>query len=153
LKNGEYTLFDVPGGAISTWASGINDRGDIIGYYNDASGNQHGFLLQGGIGGASQQLDYPYSALPHDLSTLTVLWTAATGLNDHGQIVGTYGTSDGNNHGFLLSKGVYTTYDFLDSQGNRTPGNEVSGINDNGEVSGVYNYGFNAYIGTPVHGH
>jgi uncharacterized membrane protein len=42
LDKGSYTIFDVPG---STWteAHRINDAGQIVGAYGDASGT-HGFL-------------------------------------------------------------------------------------------------------------
>jgi probable HAF family extracellular repeat protein len=38
-----YTTLDVPGSAL-TQANGINDAGQIVGYYEDASGREHGFL-------------------------------------------------------------------------------------------------------------
>jgi uncharacterized membrane protein len=44
LSNGEFTTIDFPGGH-ATAGFGINARGDIVGPYNDASGNGHGFLL------------------------------------------------------------------------------------------------------------
>ena len=36
------------GQGIGTVAQGINDRGQIVGYYYDSGGNQHGFLYNGG---------------------------------------------------------------------------------------------------------
>jgi probable HAF family extracellular repeat protein len=36
-------MLDVPG-SVQTDANGINDAGDIVGVYFDASGNEHGFL-------------------------------------------------------------------------------------------------------------
>ena len=105
-----------------------------VGDYFDASGNQHGYLLQGGI----------YTTLDNP----DAVWTFPFGINNRGQIVGTYGSADGDNHGFLLSVGVYTTYDFPG-----TSQNVLTGINNSGEVSGVYNWGLNAYFGVPVHGH
>jgi uncharacterized membrane protein len=44
LSNGEFTTIDFPSGH-ATAGFGINARGDIVGPYNDASGNGHGFLL------------------------------------------------------------------------------------------------------------
>ena len=38
FENGNYTLLDVPGGP-----TGINNEGQIVGSYTDASGT-HGFL-------------------------------------------------------------------------------------------------------------
>jgi hypothetical protein len=44
LSYGVYTTIDVPG-AVDTFAEGINNLGQIAGYYVDASGNDHGFPL------------------------------------------------------------------------------------------------------------
>jgi uncharacterized membrane protein len=44
LSDGEFTTIDFPGGHAAA-AFGINSRGDIVGPFNDASGNGHGFLL------------------------------------------------------------------------------------------------------------
>ena len=40
----KFTTIDAPG-ATSTFALGINPPGDIVGFYDDHSGNPHGFLL------------------------------------------------------------------------------------------------------------
>ena len=42
-SDGTYSTLDVPG-SIATEAIGINDLGQIVGYYTDAAGNEHGFL-------------------------------------------------------------------------------------------------------------
>ena len=41
--DGTYTTLDVPG-STDTFASGINDGGEIVGYYTDFLGMSHGFL-------------------------------------------------------------------------------------------------------------
>jgi len=43
LAGGTFTTIDVPG-AISTVASKINNKGQIVGYYQDSTGQFHGFL-------------------------------------------------------------------------------------------------------------
>jgi probable HAF family extracellular repeat protein len=43
LDDGMYTTLDVPG-STDTYVKGINNLGEIVGYYRDANGNQHGFL-------------------------------------------------------------------------------------------------------------
>ena len=58
--------------------------------------------------------------------------TRALGINDAGQIVGTY--TRGNSHGFLLSAGVFTTIDDPFADG----GTDVSGINASGQIVGTY---------------
>ena len=42
LRQGKYTAIDVPG-STSTAALGINDDGEIVGWYVDRKGNTHGF--------------------------------------------------------------------------------------------------------------
>ena len=59
----------------------INDLGQIVGYYDDASGH-HGFLYSGGI----------YTTIDDPLATGG---TVATSINDLGQIVGYYDDASG----------------------------------------------------------
>jgi len=146
LQAGQSTIFDVPSDlGFNTNPNGINDRGWIVGGYYDGD-QEHGFLRQGNT---YTTLDYPDCALPSGLvdAGVTVAGTYAMGINNLGQIVGYYSTSDDDLHGFLLSNGVFSTHDFPG-----TSANILTGINDRGEVSGVYNGGFNAYFGTPIHG-
>jgi probable HAF family extracellular repeat protein len=68
-----------PGGvALQTSPRGINARGDIVGFYVDASGKQHGFLLQDGT---FTTIDFPLAG---------VRATSANGINARGEIVGQY---------------------------------------------------------------
>ena len=62
-----------PPGSYTAWASGINESGQIVGYYDG-----HGFLLSGGT---YTRLDVPGS-YPDS--------TGASGINNAGQIVGSY---------------------------------------------------------------
>ena len=88
--------FSVPG-STSTTARGINNLGEIVGFY-DASGNTgcgfgvncaiHGFKL---INGKFTRVDIPGA-----------LQTEIYGVNDGGDLVGSYFTSDNTVHGFLL---------------------------------------------------
>ena len=60
--------------------------------------------------------------------------TIATGINNSGQIVGTYYDSSGTAHGFLYSGGIYTTIDGpLEVEGTI-----AYGINDAGQIVGSY---------------
>ena len=69
----------VPGGvARQTSARGINARGDIVGFYADSAGRQHGFLLQDGL----------YTTI--DVPLAGVRATIANGINAQGEIVGQY---------------------------------------------------------------
>ena len=51
----EFTSIDFPG-AVLTNAQGINPGGEIVGFYLDTAGKQHGFLLSGGN---FTSIDYP----------------------------------------------------------------------------------------------
>src|SRR5918997_11872 len=75
------TQIDVPG-EVDTVATGINDAGQIVGYFSFT----HGFL---DTGGNFTQIDVPGEAD-----------TVAFGINDAGQIVGSFLDSTGI-HGFL----------------------------------------------------
>jgi probable HAF family extracellular repeat protein len=80
-----FTTIDVPG-ATFTGASGINDHGQIVGFYDDVSGTEHGFLLDRGI---FTTIDVPGATSTH-----------ALGINAHAQIVGLFTDAGGTVHGF-----------------------------------------------------
>jgi probable HAF family extracellular repeat protein len=85
---------------LETFPFGINDVGEIVGFYQDASG-QHGFLYAAGV---FTSLDVPGAATGS---------TQAFGVNNRGQIVGIYrdqtpqsagGPRDrGSTHGFVAT--------------------------------------------------
>jgi len=58
--------------------------------------------------------------------------TFAFGINNNGQVVGTYNDASGS-HGFIYSDGTYTTLD--DPAGTDT---QALGINDLGEIVVIY---------------
>lgn len=70
---GTYTQIDYPG-ATQTRVLGINSAGEMVGFYVDSLGDDHGFLLSGG---EFTTIDVPGSNK-----------TDADGINDVGQIVG-----------------------------------------------------------------
>jgi probable HAF family extracellular repeat protein len=82
---------------------------------------------------------YTYTLLDDPLATPG--GTGATGINDSGQVVGTYTHLDTDRqHGFLYAGGTYTTLDY--------PGainTNAEGINASGQIVGNYNNG-------PFHG-
>jgi hypothetical protein len=84
-KSGKCIIFNYPN-ASSTFARGINNKTQITGLYNDATGT-HGFFESGGV---FQTLNYPSAT-----STL------AYHLNDKGQIPGYYSDTSGGIHGFV----------------------------------------------------
>jgi probable HAF family extracellular repeat protein len=78
---GVYTAIDVPG-AFDTFAQGINNDGDVVGYFDDSLGHRHGFIESGGV----------YTTF--DEPSANAGTTKAFGINDAGDIVGTYQVTD-----------------------------------------------------------
>lgn len=72
---GTITTID-PFGSTFTQALGVNDQGEIVGFYVDSNGVQHGYIDNGGV---FTSFDPPGSAS-----------TTINGLNDKGDIVGFY---------------------------------------------------------------
>jgi hypothetical protein len=87
LAQGTYTQFDYPG-ALTTAGLGIDTGGDIVGFYEDASGYAHGFLLKEN---SYTTLDYPGA-----------IYTYLFGINDPGQIVGNATLPPGHERRFRL---------------------------------------------------
>jgi hypothetical protein len=78
--------FDIPGATAGATVTGVNDRNQIVGKFNDgttptgAGANltpMHGFLLLRGVKGPFRQIDVP--GAPR---------TSAFGVNDRGAIAG-----------------------------------------------------------------
>jgi hypothetical protein len=95
-----FASINVPGG-FNTEARGINSSGEIAGFYQTnttctetvldirymSSCTKHGFTY---INGTYKTVDVPGA-----------ISTVVNGLNDYGDLVGTYTTNDGGIHGFL----------------------------------------------------
>ncbi|HWE93209.1 MAG TPA: hypothetical protein VG269_04480 [Tepidisphaeraceae bacterium] len=116
-----YTMTDL--GALMSvsysWATGINNSGQVVGYFG-VNGDNHAFLYSGGT---VQTLD----ALPGDNIN------GASRINSSGQVIGTSGVlGDPNvNHAFLYSAGQLQA---LGTLGGAT--SSASGINASGQVAG-----------------
>jgi hypothetical protein len=120
--------FDVPGKGISTTPFSINSRGDIAGYYSDATVSYYrGFVRR--VNGTIMS---PIIE-PNDNGN----YTAAFGINSSQTVVGEFLHTDQENsayHGFLLSHGVYTQYDVDIDQFSTG----IFGINDAGDFAGSF---------------
>src|SRR5436190_9748079 len=117
-----YTTLEDPLAPDITGAYGINDNGQIVGYYIDAS--YHGFLYSNGA----------YTTL-NDPSAGSA-GTVAIGINASGQIVGDYFDANFKNRGFLYSGGSYTTLD----DPLAVVSTVATGINDKGQIVGYYHH-------------
>jgi len=115
-----YTTIDDPSATNGTYAFGINDLGQIVGYYTDLSNYVHSFLYSGGI----------YTTIDDPSATNG---TYADSINASGQITGGY-RDDSGGHGFLYSGGIYTTID----DPSAINGTYADGINASGQITGLY---------------
>ncbi|HEY3870949.1 MAG TPA: hypothetical protein VGM10_21500, partial [Actinocrinis sp.] len=112
-------------GVTSFTAAGINNRGDIAGFFTSSGGAQNAFLLS--ANGKPTVLAFPGATT-----------TQALGVNDHDEVVGVYQTGTGGSaqmHGFTwTSGGLYKTVDDPNGVGATT----VNGVNDQGDLVGFY---------------
>ena len=119
--SGSYSVLDLgtlPGGTNS-YATGINNNGQVVGWSTTASGYTHAFLYSGG---AMTDL----GTLPGGSSS------EAYGINNNGQVVGWSYTSSGATHAFVYSGGAMTNLGTLAG----CSSSAAYGINDNGQVVG-----------------
>jgi uncharacterized membrane protein len=115
-----FTAIDVPG-AMDTYAFGINDSGQIVGFFREAGRSGHGFLRA--ATGAFTAIDVPGAAT-----------TSALKINRAGEIVGTFLDARGKFHGFLRAPtGTVTTIDVPGAIGTF-----VQGINNAGQIVGAF---------------
>jgi uncharacterized membrane protein len=122
----DLTIINVSG-AVETQIQGLNNQGDIAGAYKDAAGKQHGFLMRKGV--------FYY---PIDAPVAGTTGTQISGINEAGDMVGSYTAPTGTppklvEHGFVLRKGQFTSFDVPDST--LTGG---YAINTEGDVTGHY---------------
>ena len=108
----------------SLTAAGINNHGDVAGFYNKTSAQVDGFLLRDG--------QFITLAVPG------ATMTQAFGVNDNCDVVGAYTTGSGNNaqtHGFVWRSGHgFTAVDDPHGIGATT----INGVNDSGALVGFY---------------
>lgn len=114
---------------FNSQATGVNNSGEVVGFYVNAAGNFVAFM---DVGGTITSFEFPGS-----------LSTQALGLNNLGEIVGDYLDAGGVMHGFLDNLGAFTT---LDPTGSTAT--TINGINDQGTVVGFYVNAAGSTIGT-----
>ena len=129
-----YATLDDPAATSFNFAQGINDSGQIVGYYTDSdTETAHGYFYSasGGFSAVRDPLADPMAAEG----------TTASGINNAGQIVGSYNNATGS-HGFVDTPGTgYASLDDPLAAGGNT---FARSINSTGQVVGFYtdaNYG------------
>jgi hypothetical protein len=119
--DGRFRFLSFPAGS-QPQPAGINNNGDVVGYYYDQDGMQQGFIAdQKGI---------------HTIVVPGATWVSPSGINASGVIVGSYLDENYNNHSFIMdNKGIseFTIPGATYVQANC--------INDNGEIGGGYSDG------------
>jgi hypothetical protein len=111
--------------AVMTTATGINDAGEISGFFQNGLGVTKGFLDNAGT--------FSVFGVPGSNSTMFF------GINDDGEAVGTYQDSNGFNNGLLYSIGPGTFQTVNDPNAVLADGGTViNGLNDKGDLVGFY---------------
>ena len=129
-----YSPVDPPG-SIASEALGLNDNGLIVGEYSVQTGTapnissfQYGFVDNQGV-------FTPLAPNPDSsCGGYGPMCNAAWGVNNAGDVVGTYFTDDGAAHGFLYTNGNYSTFTELNVPG--AGSTQAFGISNNGIVVG-----------------
>lgn len=117
-----YSFLSVPGatGDVGALAFGINNKGQVVGGFQDANGDFHGFI--------ENHQGYTIIDVPGAAET------GGSGINNWGTVVAGWEDDAGVEHGYVrTADGVFTTLDF--------PGAVASmpaGINDEGNLCGFW---------------
>ena len=108
-------------GSVSTEGWNVNQDNSIVGHYDSADGRRHGFIArpkegtpQSRPGVVPPDLNYTFE----NIDVPGVEFLAVTASDDFGNYAGNMRSADDEKDvGFTLINGVFTTYDFPDSQG------------------------------------
>ncbi len=164
-KSGKFTDIRGPIGAVAAFASSINDRGDVVGYFADVAQIVHGFLLQGekytvlNVPGAG----ITYAAGINNGGKIVLYWAAsrmapaqtslfdgktyktinvpkalgsyATGINSAGDVTYQWVGDSGAFHGALLHAGKFYTFNYPKAA--QTWG---GGVNDKNVIAGQFQH-------------
>ncbi len=145
LANGTFLTINAPSGPNVVNAQGINNNGEIVGFYVGNDGQDHGFVAnlasaRHGVITATAVADPVIPAVAGEPGA-TFVFSQILGVNAQGLAVGYYGDSTTSQHGFFYNTktGVYTFLD--DPRAAFNAGVEVTqitGITNSGEITGFY---------------
>jgi hypothetical protein len=123
--SGVFEVLTIPDSDGGAQATGINDLGNVCGFYIDSAKNMHGFLL---VGGSFTTLNFPG----------TTGTTAAFGINNENKVVGSYTDSSGGSHGFVYTISSKSWQGPIDELPDGVGTTVVNGINDKGKLVGFF---------------
>ena len=109
LDNATHTA-DLPAN-VNSQATGIDNAGDVVGFYLPTATTSDGFMIKSG------------TTTPITLQFPGSTFTQALGINDEGQVVGFYNDAEGVTHGFIWSNGNWTS---VDAPGRQQPRSTAS---------------------------
>ncbi len=149
---------NAPSGPNVVNAQGINNEGQVVGFYVGNDGQDHGFMASQGNGKTHTITGTPIAdpsipKVPGEPGA-TFVFSQVLGINDQGIAVGYYGDSTTSQHGFIYNThtGQYT---FLDDPSeafnNGVEVTQITGINNAGEITGFYsdaNGVFHGFVAT-----
>jgi hypothetical protein len=147
IASATVTAFNLPGSfnAVSVTLTDVNNTNSASGFYMDTAGNTHGFVCGINSGTCMSYDD------PNGTNTIFL------GLNNNGQIVGSFVDGNGETQGLLFSLLNNTYQTISDPFSSANPafdvtGTTVNGINDNGQLVGFYSDGtnVNGFLATPT---
>ena len=106
---------DLPFPAVRVAARGINAKGDIAGWFiADVGGAAQGFIIQNGV---TTVLNHPDAAM-----------TFVQGVNNKGELSGSWEDVGGNSHGFALAADLVTWTSFDAPQGTQTQAFQINNL-------------------------
>ena len=116
-----YTNENFPG-SIQTQVTGLNNKGDTVGFYINTNGHNLGFVEWNGVFTSYKD--------PH---TGTGTVNQLLGINDNGIAVGFYTDANGINHAYTLNQATGKFKAIVPPNGNNAI---ATGINNNGDIVG-----------------
>jgi hypothetical protein len=157
--NGLITI-NAPSGPNTVNAQGVNNNGQIVGFYLGTDGQVHGFVANtsAAIGSTltgTAIADPTIPVVPGEPGA-TFVFSQVLGVNDQSLAVGYYGDSTTSQHGYFYNTNT-GTYTFLDDPSeafdNGVEVTQITGISNSGEISGFYsdaNGVFHGFVACPV---
>ena len=129
-RHGQFHNANFPAGAPASppvdQLLGVNDSGVAVGFWTDATGDNHGYLVNVTTGtfGTVTDPNAPSASL------------TAAAINDNGGVAGFYTNQAGNTDGFLMEG-----HTFIDLSVPGASSTMALGVNDHDEVVGTYTVG------------